>query len=229
MTLARCLLALDAAGASLSVALWADGQLCAERFEAMTRGQSEKLVPMAQELLSHSKRGFGDLEAVAVTLGPGGFTGLRIALAAAQGFAKAWRLPILGISSFHAHAFLAEADELHGRQLVVVLDGKRQEFFTQVFDGAREVRGEAFAATPADLAQRLEKRPLLLLGDASEQVAPSLRAAGHDLLIGAAAGPLRAGGLAKLAAMLDLPPADAPPPLPLYLRAPDTTTPKAKS
>lgn len=229
MTQGRRLIALDAAGASLSVALWADGRLFAERFEAMTRGQSEKLVPMAQELIASANLSFSDLHAVAVTLGPGGFTGLRIALAAAQGFAMAWGLPILGIASFRAHAFLAGPEEARGRQLVVLLDGKRQEFFTQVFAPGGGPEGEAFAATPTALAERLEKRPLLLLGDAALHVAPSLEAAGHNVLLGAAAGPLRAGGLARLAATLDLPAPGAPPPLPLYLRAPDTTSPKVKT
>src|SRR3546814_2531250 len=75
--LAPTLLAMDAAGASCSVALWTGGRVVARRFAAMARGQSEQLVPMIAEVMAAWGGGFAALDALAVTTGPGGFTGVR--------------------------------------------------------------------------------------------------------------------------------------------------------
>ena len=85
----RVLLALDAAGASCSVALWAGGAVKVRRFSAMARGQSERLVPMIGEVMAEWGGGFEALDALAVTTGPGGFTGC----ASAWPRRAVWRWP----------------------------------------------------------------------------------------------------------------------------------------
>ena len=96
------LLALDTATAACSVALWRDGAVLARRFEAMLRGQSEALMPMVGAVLAEAGCGFKDLDAIAVTVGPGAFTGLRIGLAAARGMALAAELPLIGVTTLEA-------------------------------------------------------------------------------------------------------------------------------
>ena len=66
----------------------------------MQRGQSERLVPMVQAAMAAARLLWSDLQALAVTSGPGGFTGVRIGLAAAQGLALAWDLPVIAVSAF---------------------------------------------------------------------------------------------------------------------------------
>ena len=98
------LLALDTAGTACSAAVWCAGKVRARRFEVMARGQSERLVPMIEAVMSEAGIAYGALDAVAVTLGPGGFTGVRIGLATARALALAWARPIIGVSNFEALA-----------------------------------------------------------------------------------------------------------------------------
>lgn len=217
----RTLLALDAAGASCAVALWHQDRVVAERFAPMQRGQSERLVPLVQEVLAQAQLSPAALSAVVVTLGPGGFTGLRIALAAAEGFALALGIPLMGFDSFTAHRVAVPKGEQEGRRLLVVLDGKRAEVFA-----ALEAQ-EPFAATPDALAALLPASPLLVTGDAVGQVLPCLQA--QDVKVATSAGPLRVAALAAWAAQQPMPSAEAPSPSLLYLRAPDTTSPKVRT
>ncbi|WP_420345966.1 tRNA (adenosine(37)-N6)-threonylcarbamoyltransferase complex dimerization subunit type 1 TsaB [Pelagibius sp.] len=126
------LLALEAAGAACSAAVWAGGRVAARRFAPMLRGQSEHLVPMIAEAMADWGGGFAALDAVAVTTGPGGFTGVRIGLAAARGLALARRLPVLGLSSFEVAAAAAPAEERAGRLVASFIDSKRGGRFSAV-------------------------------------------------------------------------------------------------
>ncbi|RMD63862.1 MAG: tRNA (adenosine(37)-N6)-threonylcarbamoyltransferase complex dimerization subunit type 1 TsaB, partial [Alphaproteobacteria bacterium] len=108
------MLALDAAGAACSAALWRDGAVRARRFEVMSRGQAERLVPMIQDVMAAAGQAYAALDAVAVACGPGGFTGVRIALATARGLALAQHLPLVGVSSFEAVAAAVPAAECEG-------------------------------------------------------------------------------------------------------------------
>jgi tRNA threonylcarbamoyl adenosine modification protein YeaZ len=72
------------------------------RIEEMARGQSERLVPMLQEMLAEARIGWHDLAALGVGTGPGNFTGIRIAVATARGLALALRIPAVGVTGFDA-------------------------------------------------------------------------------------------------------------------------------
>jgi tRNA threonylcarbamoyladenosine biosynthesis protein TsaB len=221
------LLALDAAGASCSVALWADGQVIARRFSTMARGQSEHLVPMIAEVMAAAGRAFADLDAVAVTTGPGGFTGVRIGLATARGLALARGLPLIGVSSFEVAAAAATPAERAGRRILAVLDSKRDELFVQLFDSDLAELSPPRELALATLAETLPAGPLVLTGDAAARAAAALAAARRgEITVAAAAGPADAALLAARAALRDPAAAGGTPPRPVYLRPPDVTPPR---
>lgn len=231
------ILALDAAGTACSSAVWRDGAVAAQCFEKMSRGQSERLVPMADEVMKQAGLEYAQLDAVAVTLGPGGFTGVRIGLATARAFALALNRPVMGVSNFEAVAAAVTPDECAGRSLAVVLDAKRADLYVQAFtlhdqmdsESPFPARSEALsppvALLPDELETYLPGGPLLLIGDAAEVASVSLRAAGRSVEVSKGRGYADAALVAALAAMRPLPDETAPAPAPLYLRAPDVTLP----
>ena len=98
-------LSLDSAGSGCAACVWQDGQVRSLQTEKMSRGQDARLVPLVLAVLQEAKLGFADVDRIAVTRGPGSFTGLRIGLSAARGFGLAADTPVLGIDRlaiFHA-------------------------------------------------------------------------------------------------------------------------------
>ena len=224
------ILGFDTATSACSAALWRDGAVAARRFEPMQRGQSERLMPMIQEVMDEAGAAFADLDLVAVTNGPGAFTGLRIGLAAARGLALAGNVPCLGVTTFEAIAAQVPADERRGRVLLVAIDAKRADVYVQVFDAGLAPAADAAARLPADVASSLPDRKagVIVAGDGTARVLPALQAAGIAAVTSTAPGVPDAAGVCALAAARwrGVPPAS--PPLPLYLLAPSTTPAKAR-
>jgi tRNA threonylcarbamoyladenosine biosynthesis protein TsaB len=220
------ILAFDAAGRSCAAAIAQGEKVLAERLEPMERGQAERLVPMIEEVMAESGFGYADLDALAVTVGPGAFTGVRIGLAAARGFALALELPQIGVSSLEALAAATGGEERRGRHVLVLIDAKRRDFFAQLYDEALSPQGEPFSATPGTLGARLPQAPLLVVGDAAGQAEPALRGHAPGVRYSSAAGHVQAAIVARLALARYAAGGDFPPPGPLYLRAPDVTLPR---
>ena len=99
------ILGFDTSGPACAAALLRGDVCIAQRHEDMTRGQAERLMPMLAEMLADVGAGFGDLAAIGVGTGPGNFTGVRIAVAAARGLALARAIPAIGIGRLEAAAF----------------------------------------------------------------------------------------------------------------------------
>lgn len=119
------LLVIETATAALSLALVEDGRVVGEHHEVVGRGHAERLLPAIAELLGDRRPA-----AVAVDCGPGSFTGVRVGLAAAQGFRIAWGVPTHGFSST---ALIAAGDETE-ESLAVALTGGHGEVFVEMFD-----------------------------------------------------------------------------------------------
>lgn len=217
-------LGLDTATSGCSAALWDDGRIAARRSLPMARGQAEALVPMAVAVLADAGAAFADLDRIAVTVGPGAFTGLRIALAAARGFALGIGVPVAGVTSFAAIAHGVPPEERAGRPLLVAVDSRRAEPYLQRFGPGLEPVGEP-AMLPADavagwLADWTDG-PLLVAGDGAGPLRDAL-AARPETEFAAGPGLPDAAVVAALGAAGEAGPA----PRPLYIRPPDVTLPR---
>jgi tRNA threonylcarbamoyladenosine biosynthesis protein TsaB len=217
-------LAFDTAGNGCSAAVLRDGEIAAHRFAAMARGQSEQLLPMVETVLDEAGLAIAALDLIAVTVGPGAFTGLRIGIAAARGLALASGVPALGVTSFAAVAAQVPRQARAGRALVVALDSRRSEFYLQAFDSDGVPLGEGALVAPAELPGWVPSGRLLLAGDAAPEVAAALAACRPEVALGS--GIADAADIARLAASAWRPGLRPAPPRPLYLRPPDTTAPR---
>lgn len=218
------ILAIETSGGACSAAIMSGASLC-ERTEPMARGHAERLVPLIGDVLAEAGVGYADLDLIAVTVGPGTFTGMRVGLATARGMALALNRPCLGVTSFacvlEAARGDAEAAWIAGRDVLVVLDSRRSEVFSQRFAAPRGEPAEPVVATPEDLCRT---------------------SSGAGLIIGTAAHALSAAHCRCDAVLRDLPPSAAAVarvaerlwasgtrpsglPDPLYLRAPETGAP----
>ncbi len=210
-------LALDTATYACSAALWRDGAILARRLAPMARGQSEALLPMVAAVMAEAGLGFGGLDLLAVTVGPGTFTGIRIGLAAARGLALASGLPLAGITTPEAVAAAIPAAERAGRTVVVAIESKREDLWAQAFTADLAPLGPPAALSPA-AAAALAPGDVVVAGDAADRVL-ALR---PDALAATAPGWPDAAGVAELAAR-HWAAGTALPPEPLYLRPADVT------
>lgn len=192
------------------------------RSESMTRGHSERLAGMARDAVAEAGGGFGALDRIGVTVGPGSFTGLRVGLAFAQGLGAALGIPVVGVSSLDALKASAE----HAQTVFALIDARRGQVYGRAWR-AGEPLGPAEAWVVDDArAMVAELEPsaggagndhVHLIGSGATLVGEGL----EHVMIQALEGPDPAA-LARLTAAVD---PEAYPPRPLYLRAPDATPP----
>jgi tRNA threonylcarbamoyl adenosine modification protein YeaZ len=124
------LLAFDTAGPQCAVALARGDQdsfeILAGATERIVRGHAERLMPMIEAALDQSGLSFGDIDRIAVTIGPGSFTGVRVGVAAGRGLGLALGIPVLGIGTLHALAAMAVESHRYGRLWLCSRPGARR-------------------------------------------------------------------------------------------------------
>lgn len=120
---------MDACSAALAV----EGVVVAHSEIPMQKGHAEALAPMVRELMEQSGCAFDQLTRIAVTVGPGSFTGVRIALSFARGLGLALKVPVIGFTSLEAMALRA-ASARRPLPIFVTIDARRDEAYGQLFD-----------------------------------------------------------------------------------------------
>lgn len=166
------ILALDAALARCSAAVVVDEQTVAARREDARRGHAALLPMMVNAVLDEAKLRAVQLDFVAVTVGPGSFTGIRAGLALAHGIALAAGVPVVGVTV--GEAFADALPHLGHRQLWSAIDSRRGRVFLER-DG--EVAAVDLTALP------VPDGPLALAGDAAPAVAATLAARDVDVML----------------------------------------------
>lgn len=145
------LLAIDTAAPRLQLALRHDGATDVS-IDELSQGHAELVFPRLGALLARNGIGYADLERIAVTTGPGSFTGLRIGLSAARGLGLALGIPVLGIPSLLAISLSAPP----GRPAAVLLDARRDQAYFQRFAGPGQSCGRPRLLPMAKARARIE-------------------------------------------------------------------------
>eukprot|EP00439_Symbiodinium_sp_Y106_P088195 s1_g731.t1 len=217
------LLAIDTGQAACSVALWREGTIVAHRLKAMPKGHAEALVPMIEEVQAEAGFAFEDLDAFAVTVGPGTFTGLRVGLATARGLAVAADKPLIGVTTLEAIAWPARSEATENTAIAAAFDARRNEIYLQCFTSEGEGITEPALVSLDDVAARVPDQALLCVGTGANLVRERLQGHGHDVRAASAPPLPDACAVAEIASHR---PADKDQiPGPLYLRAPDAKLP----
>lgn len=217
-------LALDAAGLACSVAVGVGDMVVGTERDDSTGGQTERFLPMVDRALSGAGLPPGAVDVVAVTVGPGSFTGIRIGLAVAKGIALGADARLIGMTSFDAVAF---ASPPHNCFLLVALESRRDDLYVQLLDPGCGPVCEPTAVMPLGLADAVNatigSAPLLIAGDAA-QCAAAMLSKRPDTTVLMDSSPDAIGALR--AALCYLRRGERSDTVrPLYLRAPDVTLP----
>jgi tRNA threonylcarbamoyladenosine biosynthesis protein TsaB len=149
-------------------------------------GHARELMPAVAEVMERAGVGYADLDSIAVGVGPGTFTGLRIGVATARGLALAHGLrlrPVSSLAALAAGASAADASGADGRRatdaVLPCIDAKRGELFAALYEDGAE-RWAPFAATPEEVARRVRAAAIAprAIGDGSVRFRDVLEAAG---------------------------------------------------
>ena len=176
-------------------------------------GHAERLLAFVEQVMEGVE--WPAVERIAVGVGPGGFTGLRIGIATARALAQARGIPVVPVSTLASLAANAEGDR---PTVLAVVDARRKEVFAAAWQGDRRVFGPE-ALKPQDLARRIGELRPLAVGDGALRYAPQLEAAGAVVPSWAGAHRVDGGAICRLARTRDpVPLAEL---LPDYIRDPD--------
>ncbi len=210
------ILALDTSMAACSACVYdtSSGTILAAKQAFMDTGQAEALAPMVDATMREANLAFSELSRIAVTFGPGTFTGVRIGLAFARGLGVSLAIPVIGINSLAAIA-ANEKSNLH--PVIVASDARGNDIYTATFDAnGRQLMPPAIISRDA-IAGVLPSHTCLVLGTGADAVLKNrqhLRGTSGDLPV--------AANFVRLAASMQ--PTEFPPE-PLYLRPPDVKLP----
>ncbi|MGO9132607.1 MAG: tRNA (adenosine(37)-N6)-threonylcarbamoyltransferase complex dimerization subunit type 1 TsaB [Methylovirgula sp.] len=216
------ILAIDTALSATSACVYEAGADAPESAEtiAMERGHAEALLPLIERVMAHAEGGFSGLSRIAVTVGPGSFTGLRIGIAAARAIGIACNVPVVGVATLAALAAPLILEQQPGL-IAAAIDARHGNLYLAAFgqDGRATVAPRLVSVREA--MPLLEGNPIRLIGSGAPMLAIEAAATGRSVeLVGNGSAP-DVFYVAKLGLLAD----PAIPARPLYLKAPDVALP----
>ena len=217
------ILAFETSAKAAGVARFEDGKLLAESYQNTGLTHSQTLLVMAEDLLKNCGKSAKDVTHLAVAASPGSFTGVRIGVAAAKGFAWGAQIPCYGVSTLQS---MALGLGVYTGTVCAVMDARRSQVYNALFaakDGVLSRITEDRAIALADLAQELQQvpQPIFLVGDGSELTYRTLKDTVPGLVMPPESRMHQRGvgvGLAALQAIAEGRPGDAEALQPNYLR-----------
>ncbi|MBL8587423.1 MAG: tRNA (adenosine(37)-N6)-threonylcarbamoyltransferase complex dimerization subunit type 1 TsaB [Methylobacteriaceae bacterium] len=217
------ILAIDTALGATAACVMQAGADAPESAESilMQRGHAEALMPLVARVLALVEGGLASIDRIAVTVGPGSFTGIRVGVAAARALGLARGVPVVGVSTLSALAAPLIADRQPGL-VAVAIDARHGNIFVQAYaSGGRTLLSPRLAGA-REAMRALGAGPVRVAGSG----APALAAeAWHMGLKAEIVGPIEAPDIAYVARLGLLADPAAAPARPLYLKAPDAKPP----
>jgi len=209
------ILAIDTSSTLCAACLWHDGKELGRSVEDIGKGHAERLMAVIDAAFRQAGKTYADVSQVAVSIGPGSFTGIRVGVSAARGLALALGVPAVGISTLAAIAEAARVDAPQAR-IIAAIDAKRDELY--LADDA--AGGTATMLNIGELASCTSGEAPVLAGSGVSLVAAAFRDSGIEpaAIANETATTADIAIYARLAAKGRI--ANSPP-KPLYLRGPD--------
>lgn len=221
------ILAIDTALGACSVCVYdgAEGAPVAFEAEEMTTGHAEALMPMIARVMEQVEGGFASLSRVAVSIGPGSFTGLRIGISAARAIGFAAGIPVVGVSTLSAYAapLINAADP---GVIAVAIDARHGAVFFQAFTTAGRTIVLPRVITAKEAGRAIGAGPVKLAGSGAAALAVEAMTLGLKASIADLTPAPDITSIARLGLIAN---PDTAPPKPLYLRAPSAQPQEAKA
>ncbi|MBB6469636.1 tRNA threonylcarbamoyl adenosine modification protein YeaZ [Aminobacter lissarensis] len=211
------LLAIDCAASLCAASVYdvAAGRELGRCVRDLGKGHAEHLMAVIDEALTQAGKSYADLGRIAVSTGPGSFTGVRVAVSAARGFSLALKVPAVGVTTLEALA--AETRDKFGTRVVLAaLDAGRAEIHAAVYDETGNALRKPAVLTLDEAASIVASEQVALAGTASQLIADAVR--DKVFTFGPISATADIGTYARLAAGKA---GDGERPKPIYLRAPD--------
>ena len=215
------ILAIDTALPAVSACVYETGadEPVASESIAMARGHAEALMPLIDRVMARSGGDFASLDRIAVTVGPGSFTGLRVGIAAARALGLACNIPVVGVSTLAAMAAPLILDGEPGT-VGIAIDARHGNVFFAAFGADGRAMMPPHISTVPAAAEALAEGPARVAGSGAPMVAIEAWSKGRKAEI---VGDLIVPDITFVAKLGLLADPNVAPPRPLYLKAPDAT------
>jgi tRNA threonylcarbamoyladenosine biosynthesis protein TsaB len=223
------IIAFDTTMDACSVAVCTDDHVIARRHEYFSNGHAEQLMPTIQSVLAEADTGYGEIDLIAVTVGPGKFTGIRVGLSAARGIALTTGVSVVGVSTLDVIAEGARARSSFDREstIMVIHNAFRDELFCQMVPfGAAVSSTPPFVVALADAVSLLPLGPVTVVGSGVSILKDQIISVRSDVTISDAPNFPDAADLARIGDRIARHgQIEKWPPEPIYIRAPDARVP----
>lgn len=168
----KMILCLETATPSCSVALVHNGEVLACEEDPKGQNHSEKITLFISSVMKKAGVSFNDLDAIAVSMGPGSYTGLRIGVSTAKGLCYAASKPLIAVDTLHALAY-GGASIISNGYLIPMIDARRMEVYAAIFDeNVNKIRDtEAIIIDRNSFADIKKEHPVYLFGDGADKCA----------------------------------------------------------